>query len=60
MEIKMKVEKLTLNGFIKNCFEDCNSTPALIAKIACKLIVFSIMVSVVGYWLTKFGEVLNG
>ena len=56
----MKVEKLTLNGFIKNCFEDCNSTPALIAKIACKLIVFSIMVSVVGYWLTKFGEVLNG
>ena len=56
----MNIEKLTLNGFITNCFEDCNSTPALIAKIACKLVVFTIMVSVVGYWLVQFGGVLNG
>lgn len=49
----MKIESVNIIQFVESCFTDCESMPAIIFRIACKLIVFSIMVSVVGYWLVR-------
>jgi len=39
--------------FVESCFTDCDTMPAVLFRIVCKLIVFGIMVSIVGYWLTE-------
>ena len=39
--------------FVESCFSDCDTMPAMLWAILCKLVVFTIMVSVVGYWLTE-------
>lgn len=38
---------MNLTQFIQSCFNDCDSTSCLLVKLACKLIVFTIMVGVV-------------
>jgi len=46
------MKNVKIRKYIDDCFENCNSYTCLFFKITCKLIVFSIMVSVVGYWMT--------